>query len=108
MPQEVTQQFEQQQFPEGYKWIVMPIIMIGILMATLDSSIVNVSIPKIMAAFGVNLDDIEWVATGYMLAYATLMPLTGWLRDRIGYKNIYVGALFLFTLGSVLCGLAWN
>jgi DHA2 family multidrug resistance protein len=52
---------QQQQFPEGYKWIVMPIIMLGILMATLDSSIVNVSIPKIMADFGVNLDDIEWV-----------------------------------------------
>jgi len=101
-------QIEQQQFPEGYKWIVMPIIMIGILMATLDSSIVNVSIPKIMADFGVNLDDIEWVSTGYMLAYATLMPLTGWLRDRIGYKNIYIGALFLFTIGSVLCGLSWN
>ncbi len=104
----IAQQIEQQQFPEGYKWVVMPIIMLGILMATLDSSIVNVSIPKIMADFGVNLDDIEWVATGYMLAFATLMPLTGWLRDRIGYKNIYVGALCLFTLGSVLCGLAWN
>jgi EmrB/QacA subfamily drug resistance transporter len=94
--------------PPGYKWTVMGIIMLGIMMATLDSSIVNVSIPKIMADFGSNIDDIEWILTGYMLAFATLMPLTGWLRDRIGYKKIYVGALFIFTLGSVLCGMAWN
>lgn len=99
---------EQAHFPPGYKWTVMAIIMIGTMMATLDSSIVNVSIPKIMADFGVNVDDIEWTLTGYMLAFATLMPLTGWLRDRIGYKNIYIGALFLFTLGSLLCGMAWN
>jgi MFS transporter, DHA2 family, multidrug resistance protein len=97
-----------EQHPPEYKWTVMWIIMMGVMMATLDSSIVNVSLPKIMADFGLNADDIEWVSTGYMLAFATLMPLTGWLRDKIGYKNIYVGALFLFTLGSVLCGMAWN
>ncbi len=102
------QQIKQQKFPEGYKWVVMGIVMLGMIMAAIDQSIVNVSIPKIMADFGVNLDDIEWVSTGYMLAFATLMPMTGWLRDRIGYRNIYIGALFLFTLGSVLCGLAWN
>jgi EmrB/QacA subfamily drug resistance transporter len=82
--------------------------MMGVVMATLDSSIVNVSIPKIMSDFGANLDDIEWVLTGYMLAFAVSMPLTGWLRERIGYKAIYVGALVLFTTGSVLCGCAWN
>jgi DHA2 family multidrug resistance protein len=97
-----------EQAPPGYKWSVMTIIMMGMVMATIDSSIVNVSLPKIMADFGVNIDDIEWVLTGYMLALATSMPLTGWLRDKIGYKNLYIGALFLFTLGSVLCGFAWN
>jgi MFS transporter, DHA2 family, multidrug resistance protein len=94
--------------PPGYKWSVMTIIMMGMMMATIDSSIVNVSLPKIMADFGVNITDIEWVLTGYMLAFATSMPLTGWLRDRIGYKNIYIGSLVLFTIGSILCGLAWN
>jgi DHA2 family multidrug resistance protein len=77
-------------------------------MATLDSSIVNVSVPVIMSNFGVNIDDIEWIMTGYMLAFATFMPLTGWVRERIGYKKTYIAALFLFTLGSVLCGFAWN
>ena len=103
------QHFEEQaHFPPGYKWSVTIILMLGMVMAMLDSSIVNVSIPKIMADFGVNIDDIEWTLTGYMLAFATLMPLTGWLRGRIGYKRIYIAALFLFTLGSLLCGMAVN
>ncbi|HOT44195.1 MAG TPA: DHA2 family efflux MFS transporter permease subunit [Spirochaetota bacterium] len=94
--------------PHNYRWIVMGIVMIGTMMATLDSSIVNVSIPAIMADFGANVDDIEWVLTGYMIAFATLMPLTAWIRDHIGYKHLYMGSLLVFTLGSVLCGAAWN
>jgi DHA2 family multidrug resistance protein len=92
----------------NYKWHLLGIVMIGTLMSALDSSIVNVSIPPIMADFGVSLDDIEWVITSYMLAFATLMPLTAWLRDRIGHKKLYIASLFVFTLGSVLCGLSWN
>ncbi|MGK5087073.1 DHA2 family efflux MFS transporter permease subunit [Bdellovibrionota bacterium FG-2] len=91
-----------------YKWDVLGIVMIGTLMAALDTSIVNVSIPSIMADFGVGVDDIEWVVTGYMLAFAVLMPLTAWLRDVIGSRRLYVLSLFVFTLGSVLCGMAWN
>jgi len=77
-------------------------------MAALDTSIVNVSLPAIMADFGASLDDIEWVVTGYMLAFATLMPLTTWFRNRIGHKSLYIWSLVIFTLGSVLCGLAWS
>ena len=91
-----------------YKWQVLGIVMIGTLMSALDSSIVNVSIPPIMADFGVGLDDIEWVITSYMLAFATLMPLTAWLRDRVGHKMLYIGSLIIFTIGSVLCGISWN
>jgi EmrB/QacA subfamily drug resistance transporter len=91
-----------------YKWEVLSIVMIGTLMSALDSSIVNVSIPAIMADFGSSLDDIEWVITSYMLAFAALMPLTAWLRDRMGHKSLYILSLIIFTAGSVLCGLAWN
>lgn len=77
-------------------------------MAALDTSIVNVSIPAIMADFGANLDDVEWVVTGYMLAFASLMPLTAYLRDNVGHKILYIGSLVAFTSGSVLCGMAWN
>lgn len=93
---------------DRYKWEVLGIVMIGTLMSALDSSIVNVSIPAIMADYGVSLDDIEWVVTSYMLAFAALMPLTAWLRDRMGHKQLYIASLVVFTLGSVLCGLAWN
>jgi DHA2 family multidrug resistance protein len=91
-----------------YKWKVLGIVMLGTLMAALDSSIVNVSLPAIMADFGATLDDIEWIVTGYMLAFATLMPLTAWLRDVVGYRVLYISSLVVFTLGSVLCGFAWN
>jgi MFS transporter, DHA2 family, multidrug resistance protein len=95
-------------YPPRYRWEVMAIVMIGTMMATLDTSIVNVSIPKIMADFGVNIDDVEWVLTGYMIAFATLMPLTAWFRDRVGYKVLFMSSLTVFTLGSLLCGAAWN
>jgi DHA2 family multidrug resistance protein len=82
--------------------------MIGTLMSALDQSIVNVSLPEIMADFGSTIEDIEWVITGYMLAFATLMPLTAWLREHIGYKKLFLASLLVFTGGSLLCGLAWN
>ncbi len=94
--------------PDNYKWMVMGIVMAGTLMASLDSSIVNVSIPAIMADFGASVDEIEWVVTGYMIAFATLMPLTAWFRDRIGYRALYMASLVVFTAGSLLCGVAWN
>jgi EmrB/QacA subfamily drug resistance transporter len=92
----------------GYKWIVLIITMIGAFMASLDSSIVNVSLPSIMSDFGSSTSSIEWIMTGYMLAMAVTMPLTGWIRDRIGYKNLFIASLFVFTSGSLLCGLSWN
>jgi DHA2 family multidrug resistance protein len=92
----------------NYKWLVLSVALLGSFMATLDSSIVNVSLPAIMADFGASIDDIEWVITAYMLAFASLIPLTGWLRDRIGNKVLFVGSLSVFTIGSLLCGLSWN
>jgi DHA2 family multidrug resistance protein len=78
--------------------------MIGTFMAVLDATIVNVGLPKIMASFGVGLDKIEWVITAYMLAMAVALPTSGWLADKYGYKRMYFIGLFLFTLGSMLCG----
>ena len=94
--------------PDNYKWTVMGIVMAGTLMAALDSSIVNVSIPAIMSDFGAGVDEISWVVTGYMIAFAALMPLTAWFRDRVGYRTLYIASLVIFIAGSVLCGMAWN
>jgi DHA2 family multidrug resistance protein len=88
----------------NYKWFLLANIMLGTFMAVLDATIVNVGLPKIMASFGVGLDKIEWVVTAYMLAMAVALPTSGWLADKFGYKRLYFLGLFLFTLGSMLCG----
>jgi DHA2 family multidrug resistance protein len=89
---------------DSYKWFLLANIMLGTFMAVLDATIVNVGLPKIMASFGVGLDKIEWVITAYMLAMAVALPTSGWLADKFGYKRLYFIGLFLFTLGSMLCG----
>jgi DHA2 family multidrug resistance protein len=88
----------------SYKWFLLANIMLGTFMAVLDATIVNVGLPKIMASFGVGLDKIEWVITAYMLSMAVALPTSGWLADKFGYKRLYFIGLFLFTLGSMLCG----
>jgi len=93
---------------DSYKWWVLFSVMIGTFMAVLDATIVNVALPKIMATFGVSVDKIEWVVTAYLLVFAVMLPTSGWLADRFGYKRIYFSALLLFTFGSFLCGLAWD
>jgi MFS transporter, DHA2 family, multidrug resistance protein len=92
----------------GYKWYLLMNVMIGTFMAVLDATIVNVGLPKIMASFGVGLDKIEWVLTAYMLALAVMLPTSGWLADRYGFKRVYFLGLFLFTSGSFLCGMSPN
>jgi DHA2 family multidrug resistance protein len=92
----------------SYKWFLLANIMIGTFMAVLDATIVNVGLPKIMASFGVGLDKIQWVVTAYMLAMAVALPTSGWLADKFGYKRLYFIGLFLFTLGSMLCGRSSN
>jgi MFS transporter, DHA2 family, multidrug resistance protein len=89
-----------------YKWFVLANVMLGTFMAVLDSTIVNVSLPKIMSSFGVGLSTIQWVVTAYMLAMAAMLPTSGWLADKFGYKRVYFWGLFLFTFGSLLCGLS--
>ncbi|MEI8113122.1 MAG: DHA2 family efflux MFS transporter permease subunit [Bacteroidia bacterium] len=91
---------------DRYKWFVLANIMLGTFMAVLDSTIVNVGLPKIMASFGVGIDKIEWVITAYMLSMAVMLPTSGWLADKFGYKRMYFLGLLLFTAGSMLCGMS--
>lgn len=93
---------------DDINWPVVIIIIIGTFMAILDSSIVNVALPKMMAVFGTTTDTAEWILTGYMLTLGVVMPLSGFLGDTFGYKRCYFTALLLFVLGSALCGLAWS
>ncbi len=94
--------------PEVRRWWVLWTVMLGSMIAQLDATIVNVSIPAVMRDFHSSVNQVQWVISAYMIAFAVLMPLTGWVREQIGARNLYLACLSVFTLGSLLCGLAWN
>jgi len=93
---------------ELYRWWVLGNVMLGTFMAVLDATIVNVALSKIMATFGVSVDKVEWVLTAYLLVFGVMLPTSGWIADHFGYKRTYFLSLFLFTFGSLLCGMAWS
>lgn len=89
------------------KWVVLGIVGIGVFMATLDSSIVNISLPAIAERFAVPLNGVvEWVVIAYLLAVATVLLSLGRLADIVGHKPIWLTGLVVFTIGSALCGAA--
>jgi EmrB/QacA subfamily drug resistance transporter len=87
---------------------VAMVVVLGAIMSILDVTVVNVAIPTLAKEFKTTLPTIQWVATGYTLALATVIPLTGWASDRFGTKRLYMISIGLFTCGSVLSGLAWS
>lgn len=92
----------------SYKWAALFVVVIGTFMVMLDSSIVNIAIPKMMSVFGSSLDQTKWILTAYTLAMGSIVPITGFLTETFGIKKLFMFALAFFTLGSFLCGLAWN
>ncbi|HPM17522.1 MAG: DHA2 family efflux MFS transporter permease subunit [Bacteroidales bacterium] len=91
-----------------YKWFILGNVMLGTFMAVLDGTVVNTGLPKIMASFGTGLDKVQWIITAYMLAMAVMLPTSGWLADRFGYKRMYSLGLSGFTIGSFLCSISPN
>jgi EmrB/QacA subfamily drug resistance transporter len=88
-------------------WRALWVMIIGFFMILVDSTIVAVANPAIMAAFGVgDYDDIVWVTSAYLLAFAVPLLLTGRLGDRFGPKNLYLAGLAVFTAASLWCGLS--
>lgn len=81
-------------------------VMLGLIMAIIDATIVNVALNDIAGNLGASIDEVSWVATGYILASVITMPLNGWLTAYFGRKNFYAGCLAIFTIASVLCGTA--
>jgi EmrB/QacA subfamily drug resistance transporter len=84
------------------------VLLAGMFMSVLDTSIVNVAIPEMQSVFGVTADDIEWVATSYTLVLGVVVPASSWLGNRFGMTRLYNLALLTFAAGSVLCGVAWD
>ena len=90
------------------KWYVFAGVAMGIFLSTIDGSIVNVALPTLVQELDTHLATVQWVVLAYLLALGTLMLSMGRLGDMIGKKSIYVVGFVIFTLGSVLCGLAPN
>ena len=102
------------EYPDNIDGAVLKIagvVVLGAIMTILDITVVNVALPTFQTAF-TGIDDplpystVAWTVTGYTLALATVIPLTGWAADRFGTKRLYLAAIGLFTLGSALCAAA--
>jgi len=83
-------------------------IMLGAFMVSLDMTMVNVALNTLARTFTTSVTTIQWVATGYLLALAVSIPMTGWAIERFGARTSWVASLLMFIGGSVLCGLAWS
>jgi EmrB/QacA subfamily drug resistance transporter len=92
---------------------VAGVVVLGAIMSILDITVVNVALPTFQTVFGslahpIAYSTVAWTVTGYTLALATVIPLSGWAADRFGTKRLYMVAIALFTIGSVLCATAWD
>jgi MFS family permease len=89
-------------------WLTIMVVVLGAFAAILNSSSINVALPKLMTIFGVAENEIEWILTAYMLVSGVAIPITGYFSDRFGIKRVYLTGLALFVVGSVLCSLSWS
>ena len=88
--------------------VLAGVVILGTIMTVLDLTVVNVAIPTLASDLGASIPAIQWVMTGYMLAFATVIPLTGWAAERFGARRAWIFALLVFLAGSVLAGAAWS
>ncbi len=91
-----------------YRWIVVIVVVFNSFMQYMDSTIVNVGLPTIGGFFRASSTTMGWTVTGYLLSLAMLIPLSGWMGDRIGTKGTFLLGLVTFALGSGLCATSWS
>lgn len=90
------------------RWLPVVAVALGTFMQVLDTTIANVSIPTISGDLAVSSDQGTWVITSFAVSNGISVPLTGWLMQRFGVVRTFVASVALFTLASLLCGLAWS
>ena len=92
----------------AYKWWVTATVMLGAFLVVVSGATVNVALPPIMTTFSMNLDEVQWIITAYMIASAVLIPTVGWLGNCLGNRHLFLLSLLTFIAGSALSGLAWS
>jgi EmrB/QacA subfamily drug resistance transporter len=91
---------------ERHVWVISGVVILGMIMSILDTTIVNVALDTLSKDLHAPISQVQWVVTGYLLALAAVMPVTGWMARRFGAKRVYLVSLLLFTIGSIACGLS--
>src|SRR6267142_1504533 len=89
-------------------WIIAMAVTLATFMEVLDTSIANVSLPHIAGSLSAGTDESTWVLTSYLVSNAIVLPLSGWISSIIGRKRFYMSCVAIFTISSLLCGLAPN
>jgi DHA2 family multidrug resistance protein len=92
----------------GYKWLVTAIVLVAGATQTFAGNSVNLAMPRLMAAFGMDLATTQWVITGFLITRTLVIPILGWLGMVMGNRNLFVAIMAGFVLTSVSCGLATN
>src|SRR4051794_41681599 len=85
--------------------VVGGVATLGLIMAVLDTTIVNVALDTLSRDLHAPLSTIQWVSTGYLLSLAAVIPLSGWVTERFGSKRTWIASIALFAIGSALCAL---
>jgi EmrB/QacA subfamily drug resistance transporter len=91
---------------EAHVWIVSGVVIVGMIMSILDTTIVNVALDTLGRDLHSPISQVQWVVTGYLLALAAVIPVSGWAARRWGARRVYMISLALFTAGSAACGLS--
>jgi EmrB/QacA subfamily drug resistance transporter len=91
---------------ERHVWVVAGVVILGMIMSILDTTIVNVALDTLHRDLHSSIAQVQWVITGYLLSLAAVIPVTGWAARRFGAKRVYMTSLVLFTAGSALCAVA--
>jgi EmrB/QacA subfamily drug resistance transporter len=91
---------------EPYVWKIAGVVILGMIMSILDTTIVNVALRTLSHDLHSTISQIQWVVTGYLLSLAAVIPVTGWAARRFGAKRVYLTSLVLFTAGSGLCAIS--
>ncbi len=89
-------------------YISILILTLATFMEVLDTTVANVALPRMAGDLGVATNEVIWVLGSYLVANAAILPISGWLATYFGRKNYYMACVLIFTISSVLCGLAWN
>jgi DHA2 family multidrug resistance protein len=92
--------------PRVNPWLVTFTVMLSTFMEVLDGTIANVALPHIASNLAVSIDESTWVLTSYLVSNAIVLPMSGWFSSLFGRKRFYMACVFLFVVGSLLCGLA--